>query len=146
MDQNRRRCGVVLAVPLSPWTPPRSCADPARLRSTPAPPLELQNCPVCGKPNGTEPSWFDGQRLVHARCIDWGQRSFPYDWELERLRKLSRALRVTTRIVDEAGMWLASVKARWPADAQVRLDQWAVRRTRLREQLRSFVERLDKLK
>jgi hypothetical protein len=116
------------------------------LRSTPAPPLSLSTCPVCGKPTGTEPSWFDGQRLVHAGCRDWTDHRFPYDWELERLRKISRALRAATRAVDEAGVWLAAVKRAWPRDANVRLDQWGVKRTVLSEELRSLVARLDKLK
>jgi hypothetical protein len=48
--------------------------------------------------------------------------------------------------VDEAGVWLAGVKARWPADARVRLDQWAVKRTRLAAELRAFVERVERQK
>jgi hypothetical protein len=48
--------------------------------------------------------------------------------------------------VDAAGMWLASVKQRWPIDARVRLDQWAVKRTALRDELRGVAERLGKLK
>jgi hypothetical protein len=116
------------------------------LRSTPAPPPSLSTCPVCGEPTSTEPTWFDGEHLVHARCRNWEGQPFPFDWELERLRKLSRALRGALHSVDEAGVWLASVKARWPADARVRLDQWAVRRTRLAAELREFAERVGRLK
>lgn len=116
------------------------------MRTTPAPPPKFEACPVCGRPPDAEPSWFDGKELVHARCVDWAKRPFPYDWELERLRKLLRALRTATRAVDEAGIWLAGVKERWPRDANARLDQWGVKRTRLRAELRSLIERLDKLK
>lgn len=116
------------------------------MRSTPdCAPQHGSACPVCGAPIAGAPSRFNGERLVHARCVDWGARSFPYDWELERLRKLSRTLRAATRAVDEAG-GLAGAKARWPRDAQVRLYQWAVRRTRLGEVLRGFVERIERLK
>jgi hypothetical protein len=93
-----------------------------------------------------EPVWYNGKGLTHARCMDWSEQPFPFDWELDRLRRLSRALRRTLRAIDDAGVWLAGVKARWPLDARLRLDQWAVKRVRVGEAVRDAIERVGKLK
>lgn len=78
--------------------------------------------------------------------MDWTDAPFPYEWELDRLRRLSRTLRWALWHVDSAGVWLAGVKAAWPRDANVRLAQWTIKRTQLADKIRGLVERVGKLK
>lgn len=130
---------------VSPWTPAPSRASLGGL-PTPDGNPDFGACVVCGQPIGGERHWHHRGTETHARCKDWRGEAFPYEWELDRLRKLSRALRNMTRAVDAAGIWLAAVKRAWPRDAHVRLDQWGARRTRLADELREFVERVGRLK
>lgn len=118
----------------------------ALVRSTPSGPPKLDmTCPVCGRPiDVIEGGWRESEALVHTGCVDWAKRPFPFDWELDRLRRLSRLLRRTVRAVDDAGVWLAAVKRDWPRNAGVRLAQWGAKRARLDEELRELLERLGK--
>lgn len=118
----------------------------ALVRSTPSGPPKLDmTCPVCRRPiDVVEGGWREGDALVHTRCVDWAKRPFPFDWELDRLRRLSRLLRRSVRAVDDAGVWLAAVKRDWPRNAGVRLAQWGAKRARLDEELRELLERLGK--
>ena len=87
------------------------------MRSTPSGPPKLDmTCPACGHPiDVTEGGWREGEALLHTGCVDWAKRPFPFDWELDRLRRLSRLLRRTVRAVDDAGVWWLSFVSINPA-------------------------------
>jgi hypothetical protein len=98
---------------------------------------EFSRCSVCNEPcqPWAERCWNDGDRLVHERCKNWNGAPFPFGWELDRLRRVSRTLRRAQRAVDAAGMWLATMERHWPEAAVARLASWAEMRDRLREEL-----------
>jgi hypothetical protein len=107
---------------------------------------EFSLCSVCQKPcqPWRERCWNDGDHLVHEACKNWDAAPFPFGWELERLRHLSRALRRTQRAVDAAGVWLATLARNWPQDATARLNDWATMRERLRQELLRLASDLGK--
>lgn len=71
----------------------------------------------------------------HDRCRDWPQYPFPFDLQLEDLRRVARVVTRTYRDVVELGQWLAEARRRWPSGAENTVQTFRKRRELLRERL-----------
>lgn len=89
-------------------------------------------CAVCGQELGAERWWvIPGQypRGEHERCRDWNAYPFPFDRQLDELRKIFRKVAgqdglTTGRLVTEAaGRELRALEVRWPREALAVLDE-----------------------
>lgn len=102
-------------------------------------PPEGGRCDVCGGPLGSD-VWYVTTlpNGIHEHCRDWSEQPFPYARDVEGLRRLHARLRITLRVVEETGRWLAQAQRRWPHGAQETVNEG-------REMLASLAERLGKL-
>lgn len=91
---------------------------------------------MCDRPLDEAPFWVtdhpDGE---HTHCRDWSAAPFPFEYDLEELRKLARILSSTYRQVVEVGKWLKALKQRWPSGAKRGVHQYQAKKADLRERL-----------
>jgi hypothetical protein len=79
--------------------------------------FDQMRCVICGGAlDGTEPFWCVAYpRGAHTRCIDWSERPFPFERQLELLRRVWRATTHARarREIARVGAWLASLERKW---------------------------------
>ena len=108
-------------------------------------PPSSDRCETCGQPRGGGPVWMlEHPRWEHAACRDWSRRAFPYEWKLNHLRLLVRALKRASALTLRAGVFLNKLRGRWPAGAREGLDELAQLESALDDALRTLRERIDR--
>lgn len=108
-------------------------------------PPTSERCETCGKPRGDGPVWVvEHPRWEHAACRDWSRHKFPYDWQLQSLRQLAGALRISYALTVRAGVFLKGLRGRWPSGAREGLAELERQRTALNEALRKVRDKIER--
>lgn len=74
-------------------------------------------CLLCNRPLGADPHFItelpDGE---HSSCreITLTGAAFPFDAQIDRLRRLARMLKNQLAMVVETGKWIVTIKSQWP--------------------------------
>jgi len=89
-------------------------------------------CAICGNELGAERWWVipgEYPRGEHERCRDWSAYPFPFERQLDELRKIYRrvagqaGLAAGRLVTEAAGRELRGLEARWPHEALAILDE-----------------------
>lgn len=100
------------------------------------PPPRSGRCLVCGRPLDDAPYWItahpDGE---HTHCRNWEAIPFPFERDLQELRRVAGGLARAYRQVVAVGQWLAAVRRRWPRGAKRSVYEYEARKADLRERL-----------
>lgn len=84
---------------------------------------DLTTCARCGG-STAKGYWFLGGRAVHAACVDWSRRPFPYEWAIELSRRLIRKAPEDHEL-KSAGRLVWELGRRWPNEAPSLLERAA---------------------
>lgn len=99
---------------------------------------------MCGKPLDDKYWVIEHPRAVHQHCRRWELERFPFEGDLQWMRRIARVLRRAFREVVKDGRWLAEAERNWPNAARVLAGEWHERKQRLEHHLAKLGDRLGR--